>query len=472
MKTIVKKINVQVLGILEQLANKYFKSADELNRDIPVNKMLVALGFDFRLHYDKWSANKAYHAVNNHNKKWIGQIVPVEILERSFKKAIESIVTLSESGIFYKYFPKIVVSPNYGDNWGRNANYIEINNRSIAEMIGNKCSSGLISTIKMLPAIPPSAKSWANCVVLSQIFPNIFGDGYNKAPWEENSIYGIKLNAGYSRNIVNYDILNTVSAEDQFRAFNDLAHFRGIKTGFRTVISEDQIKIANLNKQDENFRWNNDEHLELYIKEHVKLIKLGFEAIFVDSAKHIGGVDCANYTGVGRLPSYEQMQYILHEIRLRSGNNALSFVGEKSSIDFDMYKNMGLTAGTALVSADYFDEVKRWSEWFKYRREYAPGPEVSNDNDWGGSSYEQRLNRINSCLFGFEFASDKLPSFMQMEDLFPLRYDTSTHHLMMFNPSYSIDNTPISHWKNLFTAEDGRWYNHLVGEKFAYALDL
>ena len=65
-------------------------------------------------------------------------------------------------------------------------------NRAIAEMVGNRTKNGILSSIKILPAIPPSAKSWANCVILSQIFPNIFGDGYNKGN-EENSIYGIKL---------------------------------------------------------------------------------------------------------------------------------------------------------------------------------------------------------------------------------------------------------------------------------------
>ena len=95
-----------------------------------------------------------------------------------------------------------------------------------------------------------------------------------------------------------------------------------------------------------------------------------------------------------------------------------------------------------------------------------------NDNDEGGRSYEDRLRRIHSVLFGFTYASDKLPSFMQMEDLFPLRYDTNTHHLMMTNPSYSLDGSPKSHYENLFTKEDGRNYNHKVGELFAYALSL
>ena len=86
------------------------------------------------------------------------------------------------------------------------------------------------------------------------------------------------------------------------------------------------------------------------------MINLGFEAIFFDSAKHIGGYDLENYTGVGALPEYHQMQYILNEIRSRSTNTHLSFIGEKSSDDFERYKNMGLNAGTAFVK----DSVWHW----------------------------------------------------------------------------------------------------------------
>ena len=179
-----------------------------------------------------------------------------------------------------------------------------------------------------------------------------------------------------------------------------------------------------------------------------------------------------NYTGVGALPDYAQMQYITDEIRKRTGCTTLSFVGEKSSDDFERYRQMGLNAGTAFISVDDFENVKKWSEKLKYSRDYAPGVEVSNDNTEGGTTYETRLNRISNCLFGFEYASDKLPSFMQTEDLFPLRYDTSTHHLMMSNPSYSLDGSPKSHWRELFTKDDGRYYNHQVGEIFAHALFL
>lgn len=433
-----------------------------------VNKLLQALGHNTHLHFDKWTEK---HEYISGKKKWVANILPCELLQRSVKHAVESLVTLCECEEFFKEFPNNIKTPDYGDKWGRLANYIEINNRAIAEMHSNQTKNGILSSIKILPAIPPSAKSWANCIILSQIFPNIYGDGINKGPFEENSIYGVKLNAGYSGNIIAYEIANKIMPEEQFRAFNDLAHFHGLKTGFRTVISADQIKVV-YNDHEEGFNWCNPEHQEIFINEHVKLMTLGFECIFIDSAKHIGGYDCENYTGVGDLPEYGQMQYILHQIRERSGMTTLSFVGEKSTGDFERYKNLGLTAGTAFISPEDFEKVREWSENFKFNREYAPGIEVSNDNDNGGSKYEDRLNRLHSCLFGYEYPSDKLPSFMQMEDLFPLRYDTSTHHIMMTNPSYSTDGTPESHWRNLFTTDDGRAYNTKVSELFAHALNL
>ena len=438
-----------------------------------INKLLNAYGSNERLHYDKEAANKAYRGVGSAaSKKWLGNILPSEILSLTIKQALNIIMTLSESNEFYRKFPEQIETPNYGDLWGRVANYIEINNRAIAQMNYNKTCCGIIEAIKLLCAIPPSARSWANCIILSQIFPNIYGDGVNKPPWEENSLYGIKLNCGYSGNIIDYSKIQYISPEEQLQAFNDIAHFRGIKTGFRIIISEDQIKISKGYEDDHWFRWGNNEHVELFINECVKLINLGFEAIFIDSAKHIGGYDCQHYTGVGKLPYYHQMQYILDEIRKRSEKTHLSFIGEKSSSDFERYKNMGLNGGTAFIESDDINNVKYWSDMLKYSRVYAPGVEVSNDNDEGGRSYEDRLKRIHSVLFGFTYASDKLPSFMQMEDLFPLRYDTNTHHLMMSNPSYSLDGTPKSHYENLFTKEDGRHYNHKVGELFAYALSL
>ena len=57
-----------------------------------VNKLLKAYGHNETLHYDKWSEKHKYRALNNgHLKQWISNIVPSELLERTLKKAIESI---------------------------------------------------------------------------------------------------------------------------------------------------------------------------------------------------------------------------------------------------------------------------------------------------------------------------------------------------------------------------------------------
>ena len=434
-----------------------------------VNKLLSAYDETIELVEDEWSLSKQ---VVSEMRRWIANVVPCDLLGRKLKDSINSIVTVSQDGNFYKNFPDNIETPNYGDKWGVRANYIEINNRAIAEMHQDKCRNGLISSIKILPAIPPSAKSWANCIILSQIFPNIYGDGYNKPVNEENSIYGIKLNSGYSMNIINFDIIDKITPQEQFKAFNDLANFHGLKTGFRTVISADQIKVVKSDGSEENFDWNSSEHLELFLNSHVELINSGFEAIFIDSAKHIGGYDMYNYTGVGALPTYEQMQYIIYEIRKRTGNTHLSFVGEKSTGDFQRYQNLGLSTGTGFIDPNDFHTVRDEAINYKYSENYSPGIKVSNDNDTGGRSYEERLYRINNALFAYEFPSDKLASFMQMEDLFPLRYDTNTHQLMMCNPSYSTDGTVESHWKNLFAGEDGQEYNKKVADLFLHALNL
>lgn len=436
-----------------------------------VNKLLKALGSTTELKTDLFSQYIGFHGVGEaYNKRWLANIVPADLLKLSVKKAVEIIATLSESGIFYKNFPDNIKTPNYGDKWGRLANYIEINDRAIATMDKGCSCSGILSCIKLLPAIPPSAKSFASCIILSQVWQNIYGDAYEKGVFEENSLYGIRLNTSYSDNVIDYSIVNKISSEEQLKAFIDLAHFRGIKVGFRHVVSADQIKIAKQYRGDENFSWRNPEHVEIYINECVKLMNLGFECMFIDSAKHIGGYDMENYTGVGALPDYFQMQYVLNEIRSRSGKTDISFVGEKSSSDFERYRLMGLNAGTDYITGDDFNTVWHLSEKLKYSRDYAAGVEISNDNNEGGLSYEQRLNRINTALFAYTFASDKLPSFMQMNDLFPLRYDTTTHRLMMTNPSYSTDGTSLSHFENLFAKDDGRNYNKQVGELFAWAI--
>ena len=130
-----------------------------------VNKLLKALNETITLEPDSWTIS---HQTVSGMRKWVSNIVPAELLMRSVKDSVNSLMTLNQDGNFYVKFPDEILSPDYGDNWGVTANYIEINNRAIAEMEGNLCRKGIMSSIKLLPAIPPSAKSWANCIILSQ----------------------------------------------------------------------------------------------------------------------------------------------------------------------------------------------------------------------------------------------------------------------------------------------------------------
>ena len=63
------------------------------------NKLLNALNENTKLHLDIWTRD---HLFQSGNKKWVANIVPVELLTRSVKDAINSLMTLSEGGIFYE----------------------------------------------------------------------------------------------------------------------------------------------------------------------------------------------------------------------------------------------------------------------------------------------------------------------------------------------------------------------------------
>ena len=87
----------------------------------------------------------------NGKKKW-STMIPSDLLNRTPEQAIQSICTLNDT----YHIPGYILSPNYGNNWGRRANYIEFNPRLLAKAEGNKKSEGLLNMIKLLPAIPPS----------------------------------------------------------------------------------------------------------------------------------------------------------------------------------------------------------------------------------------------------------------------------------------------------------------------------
>ena len=156
--------------------------------------------------------------------------------------------------------------------------------------------------MKLLPAIPTSPDSFANCIVLSQLYPSLGGDGYKDA----QSLYCADLHRGISQTLTCDGLVGKMGADEQVKAFNDMAHLLGFKTAFRMPLSDGQLRVHG-----NQFKW--DEHEKAYIDACCWGIDLGFDAIYFDSAKHITNRD--GYCGVGNLPNKEQMAYMLYEIR-------------------------------------------------------------------------------------------------------------------------------------------------------------
>ncbi|MBE7711653.1 MAG: hypothetical protein E7Z92_05890 [Cyanobacteria bacterium SIG31] len=379
----------------------------------PVKKLFYHLTGRNRVYEDKWTQTKLVQAGI---KKWVNAH-PIELIKRSAEQAIQSICTITKPNKSSPKIPAKIQTPNFGNNWGRNANYIEINPRVIAKYSDGKITDGLLQVIKLLPAIPTSPNSAANCIVLSQLYPTHFGDGTTKS----DSLYTIDLHTGISNNLTCEGLWGKVGADEQVKAFNDLAHLMGFKTGFRMVLSSGQLRV-----QGKDFSWK--EHEKAFIDACIWGIELGFDSIYFDSAKHI--IDPNGYLGVGELPNKKQMAYILHKIREETRRNDLSFIGEKCD-DRNVFKKMGFTAGTDWSKADNYNSVKWESLKQSNSREYAAGPEVSNDNDDGTRSYKERLERLKNCLFAFNNIANKLPSYMQLHDLMPLAPQLNTHDLMM-----------------------------------------
>lgn len=413
---------------------------------------------------DLYTLQHQIFACDRPDKRWVFDVPLNDILNRSLEDAINSNLTLVYGKNVPEKFPSEVKTPDYGDKWGRHANYIEINNRALSDMRYDRSSGSILNTIKLLPLIPPSHDNFANCILISQLYPNIWGDGWNNNG--ENSLYGIKLEYERLSDNIGYNKIGNeyFSPEDQVKLFNDIAHLRGFKTSFRMLISEDQIKLGDSGQ----FRWNNPDHVEAFIIACCKGIELGFDGIFFDSAKHVGGYDWGNYAGVGAVPTYEQMAYILNEIRTRTNRTDLSFSGEKAENDSIRYKNMGFSAGTSSINAKDIEEVKRSSDKQAWCDDFAWGPVVSDDNDTGAMNYNERLERIKSSLYGYRNVYNKLPSFMQMHDLFPLNYSTNTHKLMLENQSFT-DSDRSSHFDNLFAqGETDKNYSRSVANEFSH----
>lgn len=422
----------------KQLANinKHNLSFKGYYGDIqPAKKLFYIVSGKSAIYEDNWTKSRLIQAKL---KKWINAH-PAELLKRTPEQAIQSICTLVKPNNKYPEIPSYIPSPNFGDKWGRNANYIEINPRAIAKYESGKITDGLLQTIKLLPAIPCSPSSFANCIVLSQLYPSMYGDGTK----DSVSLYTSNLHAGISKNLTSEGLDCKIGADEQVKAFNDLAHLLGFKTGFRMLLPSGQLSVNG-----EPFNWH--KHEKAYIDACIWGIELGFDSIYFDSAKHI--IDKNGYCGVGDLPNKEQMAYILYKIREQSGRNDISFIGEKCD-DRQEFKELGFTAGTHWSNPDNIDSVKWDSERQAYSREYATGVDISNDNDTGKLDYQSRLNRINNCLFGFNHVNNKLPSFMQLHDFMPLAPDVNTHDLLL-KPIQKTDSESWTecerHWDKIF----------------------
>ena len=401
----------------------------------PVKKLFYIVSGKNAVYEDAWTNSRLYQVGM---KKWVNAH-PVDLMKRSTEQMIQSICTLIKPNNQYPGIPPYIPSPNYGDKWGRHANYIEINPRILANFQDGRATDGLLQTLKILPAIPTSPNSFANCIVLSQLYPSLHGDGYNDA----GSLYCTNLHSGISQTLTCDGLKYKMGDDEQVKAFCDLAHLLGFKTMFRMPLASGQIKL-----QGRDFDWSRDE--KAFIDACTWGIELGFDGIYFDSAKHT--IDWNGYCGIGNVPNKGQMSYILHDIRQKTGRHDLSFVGEKCDCRYD-FKEMGFTAGTDWGRPDNFESVRWESERQSWSPEYAAGPEVSNDNDTGGPSFETRLNRINSCLFGYNNVGEKLPTFMQLHDIFPLSGYTNTHDLMLNTRQMSGSGAWTEcerHWDGIF----------------------
>ena len=402
----------------------------------PLKKMFWHLCGRNEVYEDNYT-NQHLYIVNNY--KWVNAN-PTELLKRSPEQAIQSTLTIAKPSMQYPGIPSYIPSPNYGDKWGRYANYIEINPRLIAKYDKEEVSEGLLNTLKLLPAIPPTAGKGANCIILSQLYPTLGDDG----KIYDSSLYCVNLHNGISKNLLSPGLYNKMGADEQVKAFNDCAHLLGFKTGIRMPLSAGQMRVKNL-----DFNWNL--HEKAFIDACIWAIELGFDAIYFDSCKHI--IDKNGYCGVGALPNEKQFAYILYTIRNQTGRNDLSFIGEKCD-DSYIYKQMGLTAGTDWGKADNIHHVKHEANKQMYNFEYAAGPEVSNDNDYGEISLTQRINRINSCLWGLDINGAKLPTYMQLNDIFPFSNRTTTHDSMMYCKKLSGSEAWTDcerHWDGIFS---------------------
>ncbi len=431
----------------------------------PAKKLFWILKGNNDVYEDNETKRDLFKGGNTGWKKWVATR-PEDLLKRSPMDAIQSICTLNKQPSCYPGIPSYIPTPNYGDKWGRRANYIEINPRTVALTEGDKKSEGLLNVMKLLPAIPPSGKSNANCIILSQLYPARHRE--NDGRTGHSSLYTVDLHSGISKNLTSDKLCRgnqRMGDDEQVKAFNDMAHLRGLKTGIRMPLSAGQMSVKG-----EPFSWH--KHEKAFIDACCWAVDLGFDAIFFDSAKHVGNWDMGNYCGAGDVPNFKQMQYITQQIRSKTGRNDISLIGEKCDLN-PRFKEMGLTAGNDWGKADNFHSVLYEYDRQRGNDEYAAGPVISDDNDRGGMPFEQRLNRIKNALNGYRESGWKLPTYMQMHDLFPLSPYSNTHDLMENGENRSTYGDVSSHYNNIFnTSEASRKYTSDVYNEFLHTMYL
>lgn len=416
--------------------------------------------------FDYYTHQHLYNYGNTGWKKWVYDY-PQDLLKRSTADGIRSILTLSNINYHMDGLNHDRIrTPYYGNCWGRHANYIEINPRILAKHENGEVSEGLLNVIKLLPAIPPSPKSFANCVILSQLYP-VKGSYEDGKVGQQQGLYTVDLHSGISKNLTSKWLTRDgqrMGDDELVKAFNDLAHLKGLKTGIRMPLSAGQISV-----QGRPFNWQTDE--KAFIDACVYAIDLGFDAIYFDSAKHVGGYDMGNYCGIGDVPDFGKMQWINQQIREKSGRNDISLIGEKCTCD-NRFKEIGFSAGTDWGKADNRESVRWETEKQRHSTEYASGPEVSNDNDNGGYSFETRLQRIDNCLFADSYTGDRIPTYMQMHDIFPLSPYTNTHELMLKDKFMGLGDA-TSYWNDIFnTSQSAHDYQREVHNKFLNVMYL
>ena len=159
------------------------------------------------------------------------------------------------------------------------------------------------------------------------------------------------------------------------------------------------------------------------------------------------------------------------QIREKTGRNDIALIGEKCTND-TRFNSMGLTAGNDWGKADSYQSVMHEYKQQRWNDEYAAGPVISDDNDDGSLSFEQRRHRLGNALNAYQDVGYKLPVYMQMHDLFPLNPYTNTHNEMMNSYNRTTYGDHASNYNNTFnTSQAAREHRMGMYHEFLNVID-